>query len=128
MKRARDIREQLVSLMERVEITLESCSDDDVPLRKAITAGYFYNVAQLSKPSEGAYKTVKQRHDVYIHPGSGTAHFSNQFRNSLNCWQPSPGHVSWVVLFSSRVANFFNVPCKCFKVGRDWGCDRAVRS
>ena len=71
MKRARDIRDQLVGLMERVEITLESCGDEDVPLRKAITAGFFYNVAQLTKPSEGQYKTAKQRRDVWIHPSSG---------------------------------------------------------
>jgi hypothetical protein len=71
MKRARDIREQLVGLMERVEIAMETCGDDDVALRKAITAGYFSNVAQLFKPSEGCYKTVKARHSVYIHPGSG---------------------------------------------------------
>ena len=71
MKRARDIREQLVGLMERVEIAMESCGDDHAPLRKAITAGYFANVAQLFKPSEGCFKTVKTRHSVYIHPGSG---------------------------------------------------------
>ena len=39
MKRARDIREQLAGLMERVEIALESAGEDDVPVRKAITAG-----------------------------------------------------------------------------------------
>lgn len=72
MKRARDIREQLVGLMERVEISMESCGDEDVPIRKALTAGYFYNAAQLSKPTEAQYKTVKQRHSVFIHPGSGT--------------------------------------------------------
>jgi hypothetical protein len=46
MKRARDIRDQLVGLMERVEITLESCGDDDVPLCKAITAGALVPVIQ----------------------------------------------------------------------------------
>lgn len=39
MKRARDIREQLAGLMERVEISLESCGEDDIPVRKAITSG-----------------------------------------------------------------------------------------
>lgn len=39
MKRARDIREQLAGLMERVEIPLESCGEEDVPVRKAITSG-----------------------------------------------------------------------------------------
>jgi pre-mRNA-splicing factor ATP-dependent RNA helicase DHX16 len=71
MKRARDIREQLAGLMERVELALESCGDDDVPVRRAVTAGYFYHAAQLSKPADAAYKTVKQRNTVYIHPGSG---------------------------------------------------------
>ena len=74
MKRARDIRDQLCGLMERVEITLESCGqEDDAAVRRAITAGFFYNAAQLSKPAEGRYKTVKQRRDVFIHPGSGAA-------------------------------------------------------
>lgn len=35
---------------------------------KAITAGYFYNVARLSK---GHYKTVKHNQTVLIHPNSG---------------------------------------------------------
>lgn len=75
MKRARDIREQLVGLMERVEISMETSGDDDTPVRKALTAGYFYNAAQLTKPTEAQYKTVKQRNPVYIHPGSGALGF-----------------------------------------------------
>jgi len=35
---------------------------------KAISAGYFYNTAKLSK--SGDYKTIKQQHTVYIHPSS----------------------------------------------------------
>jgi pre-mRNA-splicing factor ATP-dependent RNA helicase DHX16 len=69
MSRARDIREQLEALCERVEIdaTLSSGQDID-PIRKALTAGYFYNTAKLS--STGEYKTVKHAHTVYIHPSS----------------------------------------------------------
>lgn len=37
MRRARDIREQLVNLLTRVEILLTSCPDDTVPLRKVTT-------------------------------------------------------------------------------------------
>lgn len=40
MKRARDVRDQLVGLMERVEIELTS-SDDTQLIRKAITAGVY---------------------------------------------------------------------------------------
>lgn len=57
MKRARDVREQLVGLMERVEIEMVSCLPDTMPVRKAITAGYFYHIARLSKG--GNYKTAK---------------------------------------------------------------------
>src|SRR5690606_17711332 len=33
-----------------------------------IAGGFFYNCAKLSK--DGSYKTVKNAHTVYIHPGS----------------------------------------------------------
>lgn len=71
MKRARDIRDQLVGLMERVEIMMTTCGDEDDQVRKAITSGFFYNCARLHKVAEGAYKTVKGGHNVFIHPGSG---------------------------------------------------------
>ncbi|KAG8229443.1 hypothetical protein J437_LFUL010790, partial [Ladona fulva] len=68
MKRARDVREQLAGLMQRVEIDLVSNPDDTANIRKAITAGYFYHVARLSKG--GQYKTVKHSQTVSIHPNS----------------------------------------------------------
>jgi pre-mRNA-splicing factor ATP-dependent RNA helicase DHX16 len=68
MKRARDIREQLATLCERVEIPLTSCGGDADALGKAITAGFFYNVARLER--SGAYRTVKTGHSVHIHPSS----------------------------------------------------------
>lgn len=57
MRRARDVREQLVGLMQRVEIDMVSNVTESDNIRKAITAGYFYHVARLSKG--GTYKTVK---------------------------------------------------------------------
>ncbi|XP_008555914.1 probable pre-mRNA-splicing factor ATP-dependent RNA helicase mog-4 [Microplitis demolitor] len=68
MKRARDVREQLVGLMQRVEMDLISGLTDTVAIRKSITAGYFYHVARLSK--SGNYKTVKHNQTVSIHPNS----------------------------------------------------------
>ena len=67
MRRARDVREQLVGLVERVEIEMVS-SDDTIAIGKAITSGYFYNTARLSK--SGGYKTVKHNQTVTIHPNS----------------------------------------------------------
>ncbi|XP_075150239.1 DEAH-box helicase 16 lethal (2) 37Cb [Haematobia irritans] len=68
MKRARDVREQLVGLMQRVEIDMVSCLPETVNIRKAATAGYFYHVARLSKG--GNYKTIKHNQTVMIHPNS----------------------------------------------------------
>ncbi|CDW55458.1 pre mRNA splicing factor ATP dependent [Trichuris trichiura] len=68
MKRARDVRDQLEGLMDRVEIELESNLGDTVAIRKAITAGYFYHTARMSK--SGHYETVKNHNTVFIHPNS----------------------------------------------------------
>ncbi|KAL1497005.1 hypothetical protein ABEB36_008037 [Hypothenemus hampei] len=68
MRRARDVREQLVGLMQRVEIEMVSNVTETVDIRKAITAGYFYHIARLSKG--GNYKTVKHNQTVTIHPNS----------------------------------------------------------
>lgn len=71
MKRARDVREQLESLMERVEIIPSSNPLDTTAIRRAITAGYFYHAARLSK--SGNYQTVKQHQTVFVHPNSSLA-------------------------------------------------------
>jgi pre-mRNA-splicing factor ATP-dependent RNA helicase DHX16 len=68
MKRARDVRDQLQNLMERVEIELVSSNGDTVAIRKTITAGFFYHSARLSKT--GNYKTTKHQQTVHIHPNS----------------------------------------------------------
>ncbi|BEJ14326.1 hypothetical protein CspHIS471_0400930 [Cutaneotrichosporon sp. HIS471] len=67
--RVRDIRDQLASLCDRVEVVIESLPNEVVPIQKAITAGYFYNTARLDKG--GSYRTTKNNHTVYLHPSSG---------------------------------------------------------
>jgi pre-mRNA-splicing factor ATP-dependent RNA helicase DHX16 len=69
IKKARDIREQLAGLCDRVEIdhTVSNSDDFDATL-KTITAGFFYNIAKLGRTGE--YQTAKQHKTVYIHPSS----------------------------------------------------------
>ncbi|ORY50995.1 hypothetical protein BCR33DRAFT_500202 [Rhizoclosmatium globosum] len=71
MKRARDVRDQLIKLMERTEVPLISNPDpgNTIPIRKAITAGFFYNTARLQRSGD-SYRTVKHNQTVMIHPGS----------------------------------------------------------
>ena len=74
MRRARDIKEQLLEICERVEIDsadpeLSVYEDEfNTNIRKCITAGFFYNVAKLGK--NGNYRTVKNSHSVLVHPSS----------------------------------------------------------
>lgn len=68
MNKARDVREQLEGLCERVELELTSSPNDVDAVCKAITAGFFYNIARTTKTGE--YKTIKHQHTVYIHPSS----------------------------------------------------------
>jgi len=89
LSRARDIRDQLAGLCERVEVVVQSNpnANDISCIQKAITSGYFYNTvseairsllifvliqldqAQLQKSGD-SYRTLKTHHTVYIHPSS----------------------------------------------------------
>lgn len=69
MKRVRDIREQLLGLMDRTEIELTSNLGDHDAIKKAIAAGFFYNTARLRK--DGAYRTIKNPQTIHLHPSSG---------------------------------------------------------
>ena len=71
MKSARDIRDQLEGLLERVEIEVMSSSGDLEAIRKAITSAYFPNCARLQK--NRSYTTLKHPQTVHIHPSSGLA-------------------------------------------------------
>ncbi|PCH40145.1 hypothetical protein WOLCODRAFT_16331 [Wolfiporia cocos MD-104 SS10] len=75
LSRARDIRDQLAGLCERVEVVVESNTNtnDITPIQKALTAGYFYNTAQLQKSGD-SYRTLKTSQTVYIHPSSSLFH------------------------------------------------------
>ncbi|CAM9215261.1 unnamed protein product [Discosporangium mesarthrocarpum] len=68
LNRARDIREQLEALCERVEVELTSNPQNIDNIAKAITSGFFYHTSKLSK--SGDYKTIKNQHTVFIHPSS----------------------------------------------------------
>ncbi|KAI9743951.1 MAG: hypothetical protein M1818_002685 [Claussenomyces sp. TS43310] len=70
LTRARDVRDQLAKLCERVEVTLSTVGAADlVPIQKAITAGFFPNAARLQRGGD-SYRTVKNNNTVYVHPSS----------------------------------------------------------
>lgn len=70
LTRARDVRDQLAKLCERVEVSPSSCGAANIePIKKALTAGFFPNAARLQRSGD-AYRTVKNNTTVYIHPSS----------------------------------------------------------
>ena len=71
MKRARDIRDQLEGLLERVGIELTSNANDLESIKKAITSGFFPHSARLQ--TNGSYRTVKPPQASHVHPSSGLA-------------------------------------------------------
>lgn len=70
LTRARDVRDQLAKLCDRVEIAVSTSGAGNlVPIQKAITAGFFPNAARLQRGGD-SYRTVKNGQTVYLHPSS----------------------------------------------------------
>lgn len=68
MKRAQDVRKQLLAMMDRYKLDIVSCNKNYTLVRKAIVAGFFANTSKKD-PQEG-YKTIVESTPVYIHPSS----------------------------------------------------------
>jgi len=70
LTRARDVRDQLAKLCDRVEVTITSVGANDlVPIQKCLTAGFFPNAARLQRGGD-SYRTVKNGMTTYLHPSS----------------------------------------------------------
>ncbi|KAG9088122.1 DEAH-box ATP-dependent RNA helicase prp22 [Ceratobasidium sp. 370] len=68
MRRAQDVRKQLLGIMDRYKHDIISAGKDYNRVRRAICSGFFRNAAKKD-PQEG-YKTLVEGTPVYIHPSS----------------------------------------------------------
>jgi ATP-dependent RNA helicase DHX8/PRP22 len=68
IRRAQDVRKQLLGIMDRYRMNVVSCGRHYDRVRKAIASGYFTHAAKKD-PQEG-YKTMVEQQPVYIHPSS----------------------------------------------------------
>ncbi|XP_022791850.1 ATP-dependent RNA helicase DHX8-like [Stylophora pistillata] len=68
LRRAQDIRKQMLGIMDRHKLDVVSCGKTTSRVQKAITSGFFRNAARKD-PQEG-YRTVTDNQVVYIHPSS----------------------------------------------------------
>jgi len=65
LSRARDIRDQLAGLCERVEVVVQGNpnTNDITPIQKALTAGYFYNTVR-----QGMLHDAGNDADMFVRP------------------------------------------------------------
>jgi len=68
LKRAQDVRKQLLGIMDRHKLDVVSASKNTVRIQKAVCSGFFRNAAKKD-PQEG-YRTLVDSQVVYIHPSS----------------------------------------------------------
>ncbi|KAI4460463.1 atp-dependent rna helicase [Holotrichia oblita] len=68
LKRAQDVRKQLLGIMDRHKLDVVSAEKNTVRVQKAVCSGFFRNAAKKD-PQEG-YRTLVDSQVVYIHPSS----------------------------------------------------------
>ncbi|CBF76926.1 hypothetical protein AN4721.2 [Aspergillus nidulans FGSC A4] len=68
IRRAQDVRQQLLGIMQRYHHKIVSCGRNTTKVRQALCTGFFRNSARKD-PQEG-YKTLVEGTPVYMHPSS----------------------------------------------------------
>jgi ATP-dependent RNA helicase DDX35 len=68
MRRACDLRKQLVNYITKLGIPLASCGRDSKALHRCLTSAFFANAAKLEP--DGAYRTIRGGEKVGVHPFS----------------------------------------------------------
>ena len=69
LRRAQDVRKQLVGIMDRYHHDIISCGPDYNLIRRAICSGFFRNAAKRD-PQEGFRTLAETSGTVYLHPSS----------------------------------------------------------
>eukprot|EP00040_Diaphanoeca_grandis_P003928 m.26396 g.26396 ORF g.26396 m.26396 type:complete len:1210 (-) comp15392_c0_seq1:744-4373(-) len=68
LRRAADVRKQLLGIMDRHKLDVVSCGHNFKRVQKAVVSGFFRNAAKKD-PQEG-YKTQVDQQVAYVHPNS----------------------------------------------------------
>ncbi|XP_057559374.1 probable ATP-dependent RNA helicase DHX35 isoform X2 [Hippopotamus amphibius kiboko] len=66
--RAATVREQLKKLLVKFQVPKKSSEGDPDPVLRCIVSGFFANAARFH--STGAYRTIRDDHELHIHPAS----------------------------------------------------------
>lgn len=73
LRRAQDVRKQLVGIMDSYHHDILSCGSNYTRVRRAICSGYFRNAAKRD-PQEGYRTLAEGGGNVYLHPSSSLFH------------------------------------------------------
>lgn len=68
LQRARDVRKQLLQMMDKYKLNVVSCGRKFSQVRKAIVSGFFTNAAKIN--GQDGYRTLVEGTPVYMHPSS----------------------------------------------------------
>jgi len=68
LRQALDVRKQLITIVDRYKLNVQSCGKNYGLVRRAICAGYFRDACRRD-PQEG-YRTLSDNQQVYMHPSS----------------------------------------------------------
>lgn len=68
MRRAQDVRKQLVTIMDKYKMDIVSAGKNFIKVRKCIVSGFFTNAAK--KDPQDGYKSIVEGQTVFIHPSS----------------------------------------------------------
>lgn len=69
MRKAQEVRKQLVTIMKKYRHPIISCGSDLTKVRKALCAGFFKHSAKKNS-QESTYKTLVEQTNVSVHPSS----------------------------------------------------------
>jgi len=70
MKRAQDVRKQLLTIMDRYRLEMVSAGKNYTKVRKAVASGFFNHAAKKDPQEPGGYRTMDENTPVFIHPSS----------------------------------------------------------
>lgn len=69
MKRAKDVKFQLMKIMKRYKNSIMSCEGNTDKIRRTLCAGFFKNSAKKDS-ANSCYKTLIEKTSIYMHPSS----------------------------------------------------------
>lgn len=68
LSRAMSVRNQLRKYLQRFQIPVQSCGDNERAIRRCLVSGYFAHAAKVQP--DGSYRSVRENVQLHIHPSS----------------------------------------------------------